>query len=138
MSFKPIVFYVPWVKNRNGLFLPKSSTLWFLQSVFFFYFFPFHFGKKMKGFNFAFEGKSVSKQSTDMITIWLRCGENKNAFCRDFSAIVDFLFLLWPAERLVNFINILRTAFTLVDPKSLKNTVKSSVSFYAFGIYKHM
>jgi hypothetical protein len=25
----------------------------------------------------------------------------------------------------VNFINILRTAFTLVDPKSVKNTVKS-------------
>jgi hypothetical protein len=36
----------------------------------------------------------------------------------------------------VNFTNILRTAFALVDPKSVKNTVKSSVSFYAFGIYK--
>jgi len=36
----------------------------------------------------------------------------------------------------VNFINVLREAFTLVDPKSVKNTVKSSVSFYAFGIYK--
>ena len=35
----------------------------------------------------------------------------------------------------LNFINILRTAFTLVDPKSVKNTLKSSVSFYAFGIY---
>jgi len=35
----------------------------------------------------------------------------------------------------VNFINILRTAFTLVDPKSIKNTVKSKVSFYAFGIW---
>jgi len=34
----------------------------------------------------------------------------------------------------VNFINILCTAFALVDPKSVKNTVKSSVSFYAFGI----
>ncbi len=32
----------------------------------------------------------------------------------------------------VNFINVLRTAFALVDPKSVKNTVKSSVSFYAF------
>jgi len=36
----------------------------------------------------------------------------------------------------VNFINILRTAFALVDPESVKNTVKSPVSFYAFGIYK--
>ncbi len=34
----------------------------------------------------------------------------------------------------VNFTNILRAAFTLVDPKSVKNTVKSSVSFYAFRI----
>ncbi len=30
----------------------------------------------------------------------------------------------------------LRTAFALVDPERVKNTVKSSVSFYAFGIYK--
>jgi len=36
----------------------------------------------------------------------------------------------------VNFINVLRTDFTLVDPKSVKNTVKSSVSSYAFGICK--
>ena len=34
----------------------------------------------------------------------------------------------------VNFANVLRTAFMLVDPKSVKNTVKSSVSFYSFGI----
>ncbi len=33
-------------------------------------------------------------------------------------------------------INILRTAFVLVDPESVKITVKSSVSFYAFGIYE--
>jgi len=37
----------------------------------------------------------------------------------------------------LNFINVLRTAFTLVDPKSVKNTVKSSVSFYSFGICRH-
>ncbi len=36
----------------------------------------------------------------------------------------------------VNFINVLCTAFALVDPESVKNTVKSSVSFYVFGIYK--
>jgi len=36
----------------------------------------------------------------------------------------------------VNFINVSSTAFALVDPKSVKNTVKSSVSFYAFGIYE--
>jgi len=36
----------------------------------------------------------------------------------------------------VNFTNVLRTAFALVDPKSVKNTVKSSVTFYAFGIYE--
>ncbi len=28
------------------------------------------------------------------------------------------------------------TAFAHVDPESVKNTVKSSVSFYAFGIYE--
>jgi len=33
-----------------------------------------------------------------------------------------------------NFTNDLRTAFMLVDPESVKNTVKSSVCFYAFGI----
>jgi len=32
----------------------------------------------------------------------------------------------------VNFTNFLLSALALVDPKSLKNTVKSSVSFYAF------
>jgi len=37
----------------------------------------------------------------------------------------------------VNFINILRTAFMLVDPKSVKNTVMSKVYFYAFGICEH-
>jgi len=36
----------------------------------------------------------------------------------------------------VNFINVLHTAFALVDPKSVKSTVKSSVFFYAFGIYE--
>ncbi len=33
----------------------------------------------------------------------------------------------------VNFINILCTAFALVDPKSIKNTVKSSVPFMLLG-----
>ena len=37
----------------------------------------------------------------------------------------------------VNFINVLRTAFALVDLESIKNTVKSSVPFYIFGIYEH-
>jgi len=36
----------------------------------------------------------------------------------------------------VDFNNVQRTAFTLVDPKSAKNTVKSSVSYYAFRIYE--
>ncbi len=36
----------------------------------------------------------------------------------------------------IDFTNILRTAFALIDHESVKNTVKSSVSFYAFGIYK--
>jgi len=34
----------------------------------------------------------------------------------------------------INFTKVLHEAFTLVDPESVKNTVKSSVSFYAFGI----
>ncbi len=33
----------------------------------------------------------------------------------------------------VNFTNILFAAFTLIDPKSIKNTVKSSVSLYLLG-----
>ncbi len=37
----------------------------------------------------------------------------------------------------LNSINVLRTAFALVDPKSVKNTFKSSVCFYAFRIYEH-
>jgi len=37
----------------------------------------------------------------------------------------------------VNFINVLCTAFKLVDQESIKNTVKSSESFYALGICEH-
>ena len=36
----------------------------------------------------------------------------------------------------VNFTNVLQAAFTLIDPKSIKNSVKLPVSFYSFGIYK--
>ena len=36
----------------------------------------------------------------------------------------------------VNFINAFCTAFTLVDPESVKETVKLSIFFYAFGNYK--
>jgi len=44
----------------------------------------------------------------------------------------------WKSRRAgVNFINVLHTAFALIDPESVKNTVKSSVSFYTFGIYEH-
>jgi len=35
----------------------------------------------------------------------------------------------------INFINILRTAFTRTDPKCAKKTVKSAVSFGTFGTY---
>jgi len=55
---------------------------------------------------------------------------NKHTICKRV-----FLWLCLDGRPGVNFINILRAAFTLVDPKSVKNTVKSSVSFYAFGIY---
>ncbi len=37
----------------------------------------------------------------------------------------------------VDFINVQRTAFTLLDPESVKNTVKSLVYFCAFRIYEH-
>ncbi len=37
----------------------------------------------------------------------------------------------------VNFTNVLRAAFSQVDPKSVKNTVKPIVSFYTFGICGH-
>jgi len=42
--------------------------------------------------------------------------------------------LKWSAR--VNFIKVLQAAFAHADPKSVKNTVKSSVSFYAFRIYE--
>ncbi len=35
----------------------------------------------------------------------------------------------------LNFINVLRATFTRIDSKSAKETVKSSVSFCAFGIF---
>jgi len=34
----------------------------------------------------------------------------------------------------LNFINVLRTAFTHSDPKRIKKTIKLSNHFYAFGI----
>ena len=37
----------------------------------------------------------------------------------------------------VDFINILQAAFACADPESEKNSVKSSVSFHAFGIFSH-
>jgi len=48
--------------------------------------------------------------------------------------IIPILYMLNKRDIKVNFINVLRTAFTLVDPESVKNTVKSSASFYAFEI----
>jgi len=42
----------------------------------------------------------------------------------------------FPASVTSGVINILRTAFSLVDPKKVKNTVESLVSFYAFGTYE--
>jgi len=39
-------------------------------------------------------------------------------------------------EKAAHKMLVLRTAFSLVDPKIVKNTVESSVSFYAFGIYE--
>jgi hypothetical protein len=36
----------------------------------------------------------------------------------------------------LNFINILRAAFMPSDPECAKKTVKSAVSFGAFGIYE--
>ncbi len=37
----------------------------------------------------------------------------------------------------VNFINILCTAITHVGPERAKKTVKSALSFYAFGFHEH-
>ncbi len=37
----------------------------------------------------------------------------------------------------VNFINVLCTAFTHVDPKRLKKTVMSALSFCTFGLREH-
>jgi len=41
-----------------------------------------------------------------------------------------------PATPGVNFINVLRTAFTHVDPECAKKDVKSAVSFGTFGNYE--
>ncbi len=58
------------------------------------------------------------------------------AFYIESSCIKDGIKVDLPTSG-VNFINVLRTAFALVDPESVKNTFKSSVSFYTFGIYEH-
>jgi hypothetical protein len=54
----------------------------------------------------------------------------KNAAKQIFSYFTTFAIFISS----VNFINVLSAAFALVDPKSVKNTVESSVSSYAFGI----
>jgi len=36
----------------------------------------------------------------------------------------------------LNFINVLHTAFTQADPECTKKTVKSAMSFDAFGTYE--
>ncbi len=61
-------------------------------------------------------------------------------FCLFFIIIIALLHG-WPKVKVyemslpgANFMNSLLKAFTCVDPKSTKNTVKSSVSFCAFGI----
>jgi hypothetical protein len=50
---------------------------------------------------------------------------------RHFNAIFG---ILWPPG--VNFINVLHSAFTHVDPECAKKTVKSAVSFGTFGTYE--
>ena len=52
------------------------------------------------------------------------------------TSLVNALNIFSSTHHGVNFTNILLTAFVHVDSKSVKNTVKSLVSFYAFGIYK--
>jgi len=51
--------------------------------------------------------------------------------CQQPDQQVDRIFKCRPG---VNITNVLLAAFMLVDPESVKNTVKSSVSFYAYGI----
>ena len=48
--------------------------------------------------------------------------------------VLLLLFLLLQSAS-VSFINILLIAFMLADPERVKNTVKSSASFYIFGVY---
>jgi hypothetical protein len=51
------------------------------------------------------------------------------------SIILESLPIIFTTPGL-NFINILRTAFTHVDPEYAKKTVKSAASFGAFGTYE--
>jgi len=67
----------------------------------------------------------VQKKTSEVFSLFALSG------CVQAKAAQRMLMKLTPG---VNFTNILRTAFMLVDPKSVKNAVKSSVSFYAFGI----
>jgi len=46
-------------------------------------------------------------------------------------------FRQWRMWSGLNFINVLRTAFTLVDPKSVKRHWWLNCILYAFGIYEH-
>ncbi len=59
-----------------------------------------------------------------VIRITSKCDATKNSFC---CSKTDRRFVQRPG---VNFINVLRSAFMLIDPESKKNTVKSTVPFY--------
>jgi hypothetical protein len=53
---------------------------------------------------------------------------------RRLNILENAIYRIFRGEADVNFTKVLSTAFTLVDPEIVKNTNKSSVSFYAFGI----
>ena len=72
------------------------------------------------------KGKGRGKKST----------VNENQFSDEVSKEAERRLRSFLQSSGVNFINNLHTAFAFVDSKSVKNTVKSSVSFYAFWIYK--
>ncbi len=72
------------------------------------------------------KGKGRGKKSTP----------NGNQFSEEVSREAERRLRSFLQSSGVNFTNVLRPAFTLVDLESVKNTVKSSVSFYAFGIYE--
>lgn len=80
-------------------------------------------------FNIRPYSNSYSRPNNDFFRIF----PNSNSIMSELSYFSSW----WQPKGSISSTFYLQQNFALVDPKSVKITVKSSVSSYAFGIYKH-